>query len=800
MPDEPLAQAPAQQHPPKNIILLSDGTGNSAAKVWRTNVWRVFESLDLTNSRQVAIYDDGVGSSSFKLLALLGGAFGWGLKRNVLDLYTFLCRNYEPNDKIYAFGFSRGAFTMRVLIGLIDSQGLLPLQPSTTEAYEAQLRRDAKAAYRAYRRARYKPILSPVVTLLRSLRDMITNAWNTLGGYQPYHRFESTPRPPIRFVGLWDTVAAYGLPIEEMTRSVSLWIWPMSLPDCKLSALVERACHALSLDDERTTFHPVLWSEEDTAPPPRADGHRYIQDERISQVWFAGVHANVGGGYPDDSLSHVPLYWIMNEARLCGLRFKVDPPADPDALRRAKSALDMDGRLYNSRHGLAGYYRYGPRKLQELCNMRLSLKKNTGNAVTIPEPKIHASVFKRIIHGAHAYAPIGLPERYAVVTDTGQILDNGSNPYETAIQAKVRSEVQEHVWNLVWRRRVVYFATLFASLWLAAFPLFHLAEPEVSSRLSFLSPLIRLAGVVLPGFARWWIDAFAANPGWFVLYAAIVALCMWDGARLETRITDKMGGYWRTILQQDMTPAGALPHDWIYRLRMHPWYRTFIWALKWYILPTAFALVFFYIGLSAASRVSFTLADSFGFVCQQSPQPESPGGTLPATGMPQSAHGTLARTFDTSALCWGSGMRLEKDSRYRITMTVEPGPWSDGRIETDLGGFSVEKMTWPMYAALPLRRTLAQPWFKPIARIGPTGNDEYPLEAVRRVGRDVLRRELVAELTARTTGELFLYVNDAVLGLPGLYHWFYVGKGKSSQNVGTAQIKVETVASSVSPL
>jgi uncharacterized protein (DUF2235 family) len=85
---------------PKNIILLSDGTGNSSANVWRTNVWRVFESLDLTDSSQIAqiaIYDDGIGSSSFKPLAMLGGAFGWGLKRNILHLYSFLCRNYQPS-------------------------------------------------------------------------------------------------------------------------------------------------------------------------------------------------------------------------------------------------------------------------------------------------------------------------------------------------------------------------------------------------------------------------------------------------------------------------------------------------------------------------------------------------------------------------------------------------------------------------------------------------------------------------------------------------------------------------------
>src|SRR3954468_9593212 len=103
----------------KRIIVLSDGTGNSAAKVWRTNVWRIFESLDLRKSDQVAVYDDGVGTSSFKPLALLGGAFGIGLKRNVLGLYKFLCRNYrsradyekagaEPphaDDEIFLFGF-----------------------------------------------------------------------------------------------------------------------------------------------------------------------------------------------------------------------------------------------------------------------------------------------------------------------------------------------------------------------------------------------------------------------------------------------------------------------------------------------------------------------------------------------------------------------------------------------------------------------------------------------------------------------------------------------------------------------
>ena len=96
----------------RNIVVLSDGTGNSSAALWRTNVWRTFDALDLSNSDQVAFYDDGVGTSSFKPLAILGGAFGYGLKRNVIDIYKFVCRNYQnEDDEIFGFGFSRGAFT-----------------------------------------------------------------------------------------------------------------------------------------------------------------------------------------------------------------------------------------------------------------------------------------------------------------------------------------------------------------------------------------------------------------------------------------------------------------------------------------------------------------------------------------------------------------------------------------------------------------------------------------------------------------------------------------------------------------
>ena len=137
----------------RKIVVLSDGTGNSSAALWRTNVWRTFDALDLSSSDQVAFYDDGVGTSSFKPLAILGGAFGIGLRRNVIDIYKFVCRNYQTEaDEIFGFGFSRGAFTIRVVTGLILDQGLVQADN------EIDLHRLATAAYKDYHSRKYHTV------------------------------------------------------------------------------------------------------------------------------------------------------------------------------------------------------------------------------------------------------------------------------------------------------------------------------------------------------------------------------------------------------------------------------------------------------------------------------------------------------------------------------------------------------------------------------------------------------------------------------------------------------------------
>lgn len=765
--------APSQAGLPKNIVVLSDGTGNAAAKVWRSNVWRMFQALDLTTSRQVAFYDDGVGTSSFKPLALLGGAFGWGLKRNVLDLYRFLCRNYEPGARIYAFGFSRGAFTIRVLLGLVATQGLLRYER------EGDLHHKALAAYRAYRKERYHSVLR-IEMLFRGLRDLGLRLFDAVRRRPPYHKQDNLDPPPIRFVGLWDTVAAYGLPIEEMTRGVSQWIWPLELPTRRLGPDVMRACHALALDDERTTFHPVLWTERgETQAKPDREGRRWTKDERVSQVWFAGSHTNVGGGYPDDSLAHVPLVWMMQEAALCDLRFKAAPEADPDALVNARSSADKDGRRYDSRRGIAGYYRYGPRKIEELCHRRVSRRRD--DEVTIDVPKIHETAVDRTRNGAHAYAPIGLPERYAVVSRRGEILEGAKNPFESTDQARARSDAQERVWDLVWWRRLVYFLTLAASGHLALFPLLHRTERanEFSTPLRLVSDAVRAVGAFLPAFTEWWIDAFASRPGTFLIGLVLLVLVMRTGVGLGYRINDRMLALWHTILRSDSVPPTSPPGGFVYALRTHPAYRATLGALKQHVVPFASAVILLYLGVATLSHLAFDVADAAGAFCTES-APESLK-SLEAT------REATVEGFPASSRCWPSRIMLEEGRRYRITIR-DAVDWRDRQISVPPRGFELSELPnlesrLRLASALPLRRVVNRPWFRPIARIGAVGADEYPLDPDTRPPPPQCRPPVegagavAAEIRARRSGELFLYVNDAIIGVPKLDDVFYRNNG-----------------------
>jgi uncharacterized protein (DUF2235 family) len=755
----------------RNIVVLSDGTGNAASSVWRTNVWRMFESINLASNDQVAKYDDGVGTSAFLPLAIIGGAFGWGLKRNVLDLYKFVCRNYEPNTKLFAFGFSRGAFTIRVLVAFILDQGLV------TAPSETELDTLAREAYRAYRASRYHSILR-IEWLGRKLRDGIMGRINRVRGRTAYSNANNTPVTAIEFLGLWDTVAAYGLPIDEMTRGVSKWIWPLELPSRVLNPHVVRACHAVALDDERTTFHPVLWTEAGEQPAlPDKNGRQWIKDERLSQVWFVGMHSNVGGGYPDDALACVPMYWIMEQARLKGLEFKSSPSADPDALLRIGSSRDKDGRLYDSRGGLGGYYRYGPRKLVDLCNARFSNR--PGDSVAIALPKIHPSVFERIRAKGNAYAPIGLPAAYAVVTDTGEILHGPANPVETVAAAKLRAHEQEKVWNYVWMRRIVYFSTVAASFHLGAFWLFYDRDPEqeFTSKIRMVSEAVRLMESFLPHALHWWTDWYAANPVPFALGVIAVVATIAMGSRLGAKIRDAMRLLWTSAALAGAIPDSAT-HTAIYALRTSAPYQWTLRALKQHVLPFLSALVLIWLGATGLSHFLFNVVDATGIFCAETQKTE-----LEHLAPRESSK--KEHIFSTDAICFPTGIEIENGARYTVTIQAT-APWSDAQISTDPNGFETADVApWPlkltMYTGVMLRRVLFRPWFRLIGRVGAAGTDEYFLDPEVDSDRPSVYE---ADFKAERDGEFFLYVNDAVLALPYLYRAFYWN------NHGTAKISV----------
>jgi uncharacterized protein (DUF2235 family) len=608
----------------KNIVLLSDGTGNSSSKLFTTNVWRLYQALDLTDPAwQIAYYDDGVGTSSFKPLAILGGVFGFGLKRNVIDIYSFCCRNYRRGDRIYGFGFSRGAFTIRVVAGFIARVGLVRYQGN-----EADLARNAEIAYREYRKVRnFKSAANILIGPLRRLRDWASHHVFRAPSFQQLELIEVEK---IDFLGVWDTVDAYGGPIDEITRAIDYWYWPLSMPDQFMNHKIARGCHALALDEEREAFHPVLWDDRyvrdgnklyavahDWKPAP-SDPHQMLAEidrERISQVWFVGVHSDIGGGYSRAGLSYHALAWMMERAHVYGLLYLT---AQQIWLR---TFIDPYDKLNDSRHGLAGYYRYQPRKLADIFSRppyKLSLRNDFQHVVDVfknrpdPErevkaelaipqsyvvranPKIHQSVLDRIRIGNDGYAPIVLPERYDVVSHDGAIVPNGA---VTPGDARSRAIRQEKVWDWVWGRRIVYFLTVLASLYLAALPLIEKWRPGrgPAGPAGIVVPIIDLVAAFLPSFVNPWLDAFRNSPGRLLVGVLLVGGLMYAGGRMQGHIRDLMRRIWRTP-GAPATQDGGI----VYRLRSAGPYRAFFYLLKYWILPTLFALLIFVLLQAAA--------------------------------------------------------------------------------------------------------------------------------------------------------------------------------------------------------
>lgn len=264
----------------KRIVICCDGTWNTPHRPNPTNVIKFARGVSPTGSDgmvQVVFYDPGVGTESGWWDRATGGALGKGLDKNIEDAYRFLAHNYEPDDQIYLVGFSRGAYTARSLAGLLRNCGLL--RKTHLENYPA--------AFALYQR-----------------RDGHPNS-----GEAAEFRSDFSHEVVIKFIGVWDTVGALGIPVGGRGFAKKRY----QFHDVKLSGRVQNAYHALSIDERRKPFAPSLWETDEPADQ--------TSTQKVEQVWFAGVHRDVGGGYSDHRLADHAFAWVQKKAEGCDLTF-----------------------------------------------------------------------------------------------------------------------------------------------------------------------------------------------------------------------------------------------------------------------------------------------------------------------------------------------------------------------------------------------------------------------------------------------------------------------------------------------
>jgi len=287
---------------PKNIVICCDGTSNQYGTT-NTNVVRIFTTL-IQDERQIAYYHPGLGTmgapgawtrASQWFSRLLGQALGRGLADDLYAAYVFLMHAYEPGDQVYLFGFSRGSYTVRALAGMLHMFGLIRTGNESLVPYA-----------------------------IRMLTKLDRHSFDVAASFKTTF---SRPYECTWFVGLWDTVNSVG------------WVrTPLKIPYATNNPEIRTGRHAVAIDERRAFFRQNLWKP---ALPPKPRGPLDVK-----QVWFAGVHSDIGGGYPPDEggLSMIALRWMLRESKNAGLL--VDPAREAAVL--ANPAADPGAGMHNS--------------------------------------------------------------------------------------------------------------------------------------------------------------------------------------------------------------------------------------------------------------------------------------------------------------------------------------------------------------------------------------------------------------------------------------------------------------------
>lgn len=360
----------------KNIVVCCDGTGNEFGEQ-KSNVIKLYETL-IRNATQIAYYHPGVGTMGARSALspfgkwwtrLIGLAFGYGISDNIADAYEFLMENFERDDSVYLFGFSRGAYTARALCGMLHIVGLL------TKGNEGLI------PY-AIRMVKQKEIDFKIAAEFKAT-------------------FSSECKP--HFVGVWDTVSSVGwvynavhFPFTRATKN----------PDFHIVR------HAVSIDERRAFFRENLFGEP----------HDPQQD--IKEAWFAGVHSDVGGSYPEgeSQLSKIALRWMLCEAELAGLM--VEPGRKAAILGAKPPNVSPDPATKYQHESLRGAW-WIAEVWPKVVHIRSTqgewhktIRFNFGRRRWIsPGSSIHESVEQRLQKAQPPYKPSNLPEQRGVIKD-----------------------------------------------------------------------------------------------------------------------------------------------------------------------------------------------------------------------------------------------------------------------------------------------------------------------------------------------------------------------------------------------
>jgi len=480
---------------PKNIIVCADGTGNKGGYSPDSNVYKVYNAVDknlsgqcndgVEVSEQIIFYDNGVGTETNKYLRALGGAIGFGFARNVCDLYKFLARNYVPGDRIFFFGFSRGASTVRACNGMIYKCGLAKGVGLRNRELD-DLIDEAFAAYKCHKTNPAKA--DNFKSSERSYRDV-----------------------PIQFLGVWDTVVALGFPKRtDVTGPLTFVLnvlfflfeeilnifWPHKFYHYKLTDNVINAYQALAIDDERTAFWPYVWNEGNI------EGVQDLSKCNVEQVWFAGMHSNVGGGYERAGMAAIPLYWMALRAQEHGLMFETG------SLQDIYNSTHIHGRMYNSRDGFGFFYRYHPREIENLCKKKLQAK-----------IRIHRSVMERMNHRTANYAPGYIPESFDVVDSTIPATVTQFNPGENPKWENTRRAIDKLV---LWRKRLYGVMLAFVLSVIGYTCYLWMTLPQVSNRDGIRGDIADILDYVTPKLFEGLIEVTVVQKPYLFITAIIL--------------------------------------------------------------------------------------------------------------------------------------------------------------------------------------------------------------------------------------------------------------------------------------